>query len=110
MSAKLIITDNENSRSYEVELTRNETQLGRAADNNEIVLDDAQVSRQHAVVKLTGQGFTLVDPGSANGTFVNGQRIQEHALKDGDTFSIGKFTIEFKYQLPAVSIRYDEQK
>ncbi|MEK6325409.1 MAG: adenylate/guanylate cyclase domain-containing protein [Acidobacteriota bacterium] len=109
MSAKLIITDTETGRSNDLELTRDETRFGRAADLNDLLLDDAQVSRHHALIKRAGESFTLVDPGSANGTFINGQRIKEHLLKDGDSFSIGKYAFEFKYQVPPVSIRYDEQ-
>jgi len=111
MSAKLIITNPETARSYEFELTRDETRIGRAVDRNDIALEDAQVSRQHALIKRTGQNLTLVDPGSANGTFINGQRIKEHLLKDGDLFLIGKYTLEFNHQATAaVSIKYDEKK
>lgn len=111
MSAKLIITDSETARSYEFELTRDETRIGRAVDQNDIVLEDAQVSRQHASINRTGRNLTLVDPGSANGTFINGHRIEEHLLKDGDLFLIGKYTLEFKHQATAaVSIKYDEKK
>ncbi|HLF84759.1 MAG TPA: adenylate/guanylate cyclase domain-containing protein [Blastocatellia bacterium] len=111
MSAKLIITDSETARSHEFELTRDETRIGRAVDQNHIVLEDAQVSRQHASINRTGRNLTLVDPGSANGTFINGHRINEHLLKDGDLFLIGKYTLEFKHQATAaVSIKYDEKK
>lgn len=111
MAAKLIITNSETARSYEFELTRDETRIGRAVDQNDIVLEDAQVSRQHAQIKRDGQSLTLADPGSANGTFINSQRIKEHLLKDGDLFLIGKYTLEFKHQAPAsVSIKYDEKK
>ena len=110
MSAKLIITNSETASSYEFELTRDETRIGRAADHNDVVLDDAQVSRQHAVIKRSGQSLALVDQGSANGTFINSQRIKEHPLKNGDLFLIGRYTLEFKHQTGAVSVRYDEQK
>lgn len=111
MSAKLTITNSDTARSYEFELTRDETRIGRAIDQNDIVLEDAQVSRQHALIVRTGQNLTLIDPGSANGTFINGQRIKEHLLKHGDLFVIGKYTLEFNHQAPAaVSIKYDEQK
>jgi adenylate cyclase len=111
MSAKLIITDSGNGSSYEFELTRDETRIGRAIDQNDIVLEDAQVSRQHARIKRAGQNLTLIDPGSANGTFFSGHRIKEHQLRDGDLFSIGKYTLRFSHHpSAAVSVKYDEQK
>jgi len=111
MSAKLIITNSETSRSYEFELTRDETRIGRAVDLNDIVLEDAQVSRQHARITRAGQNFTLADPGSANGTFIRGHRITEHLLKDGDAFSIGKYKLEFSHQVSAaVSVTYDSKQ
>jgi len=110
MSAKLVITNSDTARSYEFELSREETRIGRAIDQNDIVLEDAQVSRQHAVVKRDGQHLTLIDPGSANGTFINGHRIREHPLKDGDLFVIGRYTLQFNHQTAAVSIKYDEKK
>lgn len=110
MAAKLIITDSETGRTNEVDLTRKETRFGRAAGLNDVLLDDAQVSRHHALIKRTGDTLTLIDPGSINGTFINGERIKEHLLADGDLFSIGKYTFEFKYRVSGVSIKYDEQK
>jgi adenylate cyclase len=110
MSAKLVVTNSETGRSNQLDLTREETRIGRAADLNDIMLDDAQVSRHHAVIKRSGDTFRLSDPGSANGTFINGQRIAEHLLKDGDSFAIGKYTFEFKYQPTGISIKFDNQK
>ena len=49
--------------------------IGRA-DDNDVVIDDLQVSRRHAELRDLGGGrFQLTDTGSSNGTFVNGQRI-----------------------------------
>src|SRR3989442_13335673 len=110
MEVKLVITNTETGHSFEFCPTRDETRIGRAGDGNDIVLEDAQVSRHHALVKRAGQSFTLVDPGSANGTFINGKRINVHPLKEGDSFSIGKFTLEFKPQAEPVGIKYDEKK
>jgi adenylate cyclase len=111
MGIKLAITNTETGRTVDYFLTRTETRIGRAVDQNDIVLEDAQVSRQHARIERTGQNFMLIDPGSANGTFFNGNRIKEHQLKDGDVFSIGKYTLRFSDNVPAaVSVKYDDQK
>src|SRR5262245_33854692 len=110
MAAKLSITNSETGRSYDFELISDDTRIGRAVDQNDIVLEDAQVSRQHARIKRDGQALTLIDPGSANGTFINGHRVKEHLLKDGDQFSIGKYTLLFNHHTAAVSIKYDSQQ
>jgi adenylate cyclase len=110
MEVKLIITDTETGRTFEFWPTSDETRIGRGVHQNNIVLEDVQVSRQHAMIKRDGQNMTLVDPGSANGTFINGCRIKEHQLKDGDQFSIGKYNFHFNTQDPsAVSVKYEQK-
>lgn len=96
MSSKLIITNTESGRSFEYDILRDETNIGRAADRNDVVLNDGQVSRQHVVIKRNGHAFLLVDLNSANGTMMNGMRIKEHVLHDGDSFSISKYNLLFK--------------
>jgi adenylate cyclase len=110
MPAKIVIKNSESGRSFEFELTRDETQIGRAAGLNDVVLEESQVSRQHAVIKRNRQAFTLVDLNSANGTFMNGQRVKEHLLRDGDSFSISKFTVEFKDAAGSPSVRYSSHE
>ena len=74
------------------------TRLGRAQDN-EIILDDPKVSRHHAVFNLETEGWVITDLGSANGTFVNGQRIEEpYRLQNGDRISVGD--VELGYAEP----------
>jgi adenylate cyclase len=110
MPAKLVIKHSESGKSFEFDLVRDETHLGRAADRNEIVLDEGQVSRQHALVRRVGPGFSLIDLNSANGTFINGERITEHTLTPGDVFSISKFTLEFSDTPTTPVIKYEEHK
>jgi len=110
MAATLSVKNVETGRSFEFELTRDETHMGRAADSNDVVLEDGQVSRRHALIKRTGQEFALIDLNSANGTFINGKRIREHLLKNGDSFGISRFTIEFKNTFAAPAIKYENQQ
>jgi hypothetical protein len=69
--------------------------LGRSEDN-QIQIPTPGVSRRHAMVVATPTGFLIKDMGSQNGTFVNGQRIAEHTLADGDTISIGDTKLVYK--------------
>jgi len=72
--------------------------IGRSSDCD-VQLDDANVSRRHAEVRHIGDGYSLVDLGSTNGTEVNGQRIQETALMNGDVIAVGTTRITFERRL-----------
>jgi two-component system cell cycle response regulator len=76
-------------------LTGEEFTLGRHTSNNLVLTDDG-VSRKHCRLAPNGSGFTLEDLGSANGTFVGGQRIEKHVLGDGDVFQLGP-NVLFRY-------------
>lgn len=63
--------------------------IGRDADCA-VCLPDRSVSRHHAEIRRSGQGFVLADQGSKNGTWLNGQPVgaEPRRLKDGDDISI----------------------
>lgn len=63
--------------------------LGREA-NNDIVIEDPQVSRHHARLTQQGGGYAVEDLGSTNGTFINGHRVMgARPLNSGDTLGLG---------------------
>lgn len=71
-------------------LTDQEVVVGRKADA-EIVFDNAYISRRHAKITLTEEGYCVADLGSAFGTHLNDQRIEQQVLlRDGDRISMGK--------------------
>jgi len=70
------------------------TSLGRSVEND-VSLDDITVSRRHAVLELTADGFTVHDNGSLNGTYVNQHRITTCSLQHGDEIQVGKFHFLF---------------
>ena len=67
-------------RGKRFELPERPTALGRER-SNPIRLHDNEVSRRHAEVRPDGDGYRIVDLGSANGTFVNGQLVEQAPLK-----------------------------
>ena len=64
--------------------------LGRDAGPGSIELDDASISARHAVIECRQGAWWLTDAGSSNGTYVNGKRIHETALHDGDRLQLGE--------------------
>ena len=62
---------------------------------NQIVVDDPEVSREHATVLPVGRDHILEDRGSANGTFVNGARVERRILKHGDVIALGRFNLRY---------------
>jgi adenylate cyclase len=69
--------------------------LGRHPRNTHQVLDRV-VSKEHCHIELIDGQYVLRDLGSLNGTFVNGQRVQEHQLAPGDEITIGSTRIVFE--------------
>ncbi|NTW03571.1 MAG: DUF3662 domain-containing protein, partial [Oscillochloris sp.] len=69
--------------------------LGRGL-GNDIILEDARVSRHHAQLRYKARRFWLTDLNSTNGTFVNGARVTETALRDGDVISLGGLELAFR--------------
>ena len=79
-----------------VELTADRSALGRAASNDVVVELDPSVSRLHAVIERYPTGFCVRDLGSANGTFVNGERVVgERRLRTGDEIRLGNSRLVF---------------
>jgi pSer/pThr/pTyr-binding forkhead associated (FHA) protein len=70
------------------EIAMGEITLGRASANN-VVVDQAAVSKMHARITRTATQLVLQDLGSSNGTFVNGQRVTTALLRDGDVVALG---------------------
>lgn len=73
-------------------LDRERVSVGRHPDSD-LFLDDITVSRRHAEFRRDGDGYTVCDVGSLNGTYVNGHRAETHALSTGDEVQIGKFKL-----------------
>ncbi len=73
--------------------------LGRAT-TNDIVLAQSRVSRNHAQVTCSQDGVTVTDLNSANGIWVNGQRVAEAKLQPGDTVAISDSTLQYLAPTP----------
>jgi pSer/pThr/pTyr-binding forkhead associated (FHA) protein len=71
------------------------THVGRgfAAD---LRLDDQSISRRHAILHDRPTGTRILDDRSANGTFVNGRRVLEATLRDGDVVVLGRVVLTYR--------------
>lgn len=71
------------------------TTIGRGSECD-LVLDEPEMSRQHACIESTGSGIYLRDLGSVNGTYVNGIAVRDAVLKPGDqiAFDHNRFLLE----------------
>ena len=91
--ASLAIREGEDRR--EIGLGPEPLAIGRDPQND-VVLDDRRVSRRHAEIRLRLGRYTLYDLQSTNGTYVNGRRVAEMVLSDGDRLSIGGAELLFR--------------
>ena len=68
--------------------------IGRARDND-IVIENLSVSRNHSRIRLKDDRYILTDLNSANGTYVNGVKVTRTELVNNDVITIGKHKLHF---------------
>lgn len=83
-----------NDPQGEFTLEKDEHSIGRARDCS-IMVDNLGVSRHHCSILRDGQGWKVADRGSNNGTFVNGQQVEERTLQHQDRIVLGKYSLVF---------------
>jgi adenylate cyclase len=93
--ARFTIT-NPDGQTQIFEISGPTVNIGRA-ETNELMLNHPSVSRHHARLNvLPGNIYLLIDLGSMNQTYVNGQAAREHRLADQDRVTIGMFDLKFE--------------
>ena len=66
--------------------------IGRSSENN-IILDDITVSRNHALLSVSKDSINIVDNNSTNGIYINNEITNGSKLKSGDKIQIGKYLL-----------------
>jgi pSer/pThr/pTyr-binding forkhead associated (FHA) protein/uncharacterized RDD family membrane protein YckC len=94
---KLIVNPTSSARR-EIKLARTLLSIGRDP-SNDLVLPDAMVSRRHAVIECRGNQYYLRDCNSSNGSVVNGDKVSERSLRDGDLVAIGTARLLYREEL-----------
>src|SRR5688500_14567893 len=80
-----------------LEITKDRALVGREP-GCDVVVSDGSVSRKHAVLELRPNGWFVVDQGSANGTFVDSQRITEMELRNGHELRFGGMAFKIEVE------------
>jgi pSer/pThr/pTyr-binding forkhead associated (FHA) protein len=71
--------------------------IGRLEDNDIMIDDDSFISSHHARIEVRPEGAWVVDLGSTNGSFVNGQRLTgERSVRKGDRIQVGSTVLEMR--------------
>src|ERR1700682_1315159 len=77
--------------------------IGRLG-SNDVCLEDPFVSRHHCVIRNEGDEYLIEDLNSANGTYLNGERVNAGVLKEGCLIQIGTSRFLFELKNPEASI------
>lgn len=96
---QLLVLEGEN-KNKRLTLSKNLTKIGKR-ENNDLIINDKTVSRNHLEIEYASDSFLLRDLGSTNGTYLNGNRVKEAYLAPGDRIKLGNTVIEF--------VAYDEK-
>jgi len=92
--AELVMQTTSGAHAFPIEA--NMITIGRGL-NNDIILEDPRISRQHAQLRYKSRRFLIADNGSTNGTYVNGTPVTtEQVLRDGDIVSLGGLELIFQ--------------
>jgi predicted component of type VI protein secretion system len=98
MASITIIFAGQEQKTYQLDKPR--LVVGREA-SCDVHIDNLGISRNHCAFVNKGEAFVVQDLNSSNGTYVNGQKITERFLNDGDEIIIGKYTLKFKNEVQA---------
>ena len=92
-TAQLVLETADGPHAFPIELDL--ITVGRGL-NNDLIVEDPRVSRQHAQLRYKSRRYLIGDLGSTNGTYVNGTQVTtDQVLRDGDTVSFGGLEMRF---------------
>ena len=80
--------------------------VGRGSEA-ELYVNSPRLSRRHCEIKLSEHGVEVHDLGSANGTFLNGHRVERALVRPGDVVQVGGIAIRIDYETPEAPARSD---
>ncbi|MFC1494896.1 adenylate/guanylate cyclase domain-containing protein [Thermodesulfobacteriota bacterium] len=87
--------ENNDGESINIPVLKDKIDIGRGADND-IIIQDSTVSRNHARIMHTDNNYTIMDMGSHNGIRVNGKKVKKALLRNNDLIEIGNHNLTFQ--------------
>ncbi len=102
----LVELDSASGDELRYSLDRPGYSIGRSGEND-LVLADASVSKQHAVLIQTDGQWSVEDRESRNGVFVNGEQVTRASLSDGDLLRLGKHELRFEREQTATQLEVE---
>lgn len=90
--AKLKVVEGGNLEEFSIK--KSPSTIGRT-DNNDVIIANNTISRNHCKIEKTANGFVVSDLGSGNGIKVNGKKVPSKSLKTGDILGIGNLKLQF---------------
>lgn len=116
--ARFVLRSEMGNVLQEFPLEKQEISIGRAPNSDILLSKDKLTSRRHATVHYENGQYVLRDERSANGTFVNGQQLEEmtpRVLQDGDHVGIGEHELTFHAfstapaveDMPTMAVQYN---
>ncbi len=114
-SGRCVLAYQLEGQSHTIEMRAAETIIGRSFGQSDVVVPSPNVSRRHASVRCQNGGWTIADLGAANGTWVNGRRLEKderHPLASGDMVVLGTVPMTVSIIAPesAGSVQFDEDE
>jgi two-component system, NtrC family, sensor kinase len=87
--ALLTITQSPGGQVGKKFIVKHRPLAGGRHPSQEIQLLDAEVSRRHFLISIVGEDHLITESQAANGLFINGKKVKEHNLQDGDEIRVG---------------------
>jgi two-component system, NtrC family, sensor kinase len=87
--ASLTITQSPGGQVGKSFVVKHRPLAGGRHPSQEIQLLDAEVSRRHFLIRVEGDDHVITESQAANGLFINGQKLKEHKLHEGDQIRVG---------------------
>jgi pSer/pThr/pTyr-binding forkhead associated (FHA) protein len=100
MRYRLVVPRSEHESARELSIEQTDFLIGRGADCD-LRLSDSTMSRHHCILHTAGDELTVVDLGSSNGTYLNGQRVRSQAaVSDGAEIRVGNWQFVVRLGFP----------